>query len=82
MADTFDALMAHLEVQHGQPPRIIVWAHNSHLGDARATDMGERGELSLGQLLRQRYGSHAALAQVADFAAAWFRTTLKPGGGT
>jgi erythromycin esterase-like protein len=33
-----------------------VWAHNSHLGDARATEMGSRGELNLGQLIRQRHG--------------------------
>ncbi|KAG2489157.1 hypothetical protein HYH03_012383 [Edaphochlamys debaryana] len=38
-------------------PRMVVWAHNSHLGDARATAMGwRRGELSLGQLLRGAYG--------------------------
>jgi erythromycin esterase-like protein len=37
-------------------PGIVVWAHNSHLGDARATDMGwRRGELNLGQLARQAY---------------------------
>ena len=38
-------------------PKIAVWAHNSHLGDARATEMGERGEVNLGQLLRERHGS-------------------------
>jgi len=37
----------------------VVWAHNSHLGDARATEIGERGELNLGQLVRQRYGRDA-----------------------
>ena len=35
---------------------MIVWAHNSHLGDARATQMGERGELNLGQLVREHFG--------------------------
>jgi erythromycin esterase-like protein len=34
-----------------------VWAHNSHLGDARATEMGESGELNLGQLIRERFGT-------------------------
>ncbi|MGH9219694.1 MAG: erythromycin esterase family protein, partial [Vicinamibacterales bacterium] len=58
MADTFDALMAHLG-RGGAAPKIAVWAHNSHLGDARATEMGERGELNLGQLMRERYGSDA-----------------------
>jgi len=42
-------------------PRIVVWAHNSHLGDARATEMGERGELNVGQLVREQYGSSAVL---------------------
>jgi erythromycin esterase-like protein len=35
---------------------VIVWAHNSHLGDARATQMSQRGELNIGQLVRERYG--------------------------
>jgi len=44
------------------PPRIVVWAHNAHLGDARATEMGqERGEHNLGQLVRERYGDAAFL---------------------
>jgi protein-L-isoaspartate(D-aspartate) O-methyltransferase len=42
--------------------KAVVWAHNSHIGDARATDMGrERGELNLGQLSRQAYGTQARL---------------------
>ena len=57
MADMFDALVDHLGQQNGTRPRIAVWAHNSHLGDARATEMSERGELNLGQLLRDRYGA-------------------------
>ncbi len=60
MADTFDALMAFLGQRNGVKPRIAVWAHNSHLGDARATEMGERGELNLGQLLRERHGARRA----------------------
>lgn len=56
MADTLQALRAHLNRRPGRKPaRIIVWAHNSHLGDARATEMGERGQLNLGQLVRQNY---------------------------
>ena len=34
----------------------MVWAHNSHVGDARATEVGADGQLTLGQLVRQRYG--------------------------
>lgn len=55
MVDTLDQLFAHLE-QQGERPRAVVWAHNSHLGDARATQMGERGEWNVGQLMRQRHG--------------------------
>ncbi|WP_224363853.1 erythromycin esterase family protein [Hyalangium versicolor] len=56
MADTVDALAAHLERKLGRPARMVVWAHNSHLGDARATQLGDQGELNLGQLLRERHG--------------------------
>lgn len=46
----------------GPHSKAVVWAHNSHIGDARATDMGsERGELNIGQLCRQAYGQDAAL---------------------
>jgi erythromycin esterase-like protein len=57
MADTLDALAAHVGRQVGGPAKIAVWAHNSHLGDARATEMGtSRDELNLGQLVRERHG--------------------------
>lgn len=59
MADTVDELLEHLGEQNGVKARLVVWAHNSHLGDARATEMGDRGELNLGQLLRQRHGAEA-----------------------
>ena len=55
MAETLDAIAAHLE-RRGGASRIVVWAHNSHLGDARATEMAARGELNLGQLVHQRHG--------------------------
>jgi erythromycin esterase-like protein len=60
MAETLAALATYLQGQ-GQPPKIVVWAHNSHLGDARATEMGQAGELNVGQLVRERYGSDAVL---------------------
>jgi len=44
-----------------QDARVVVWAHNSHLGDARATEMGERGELNVGQLVREHDGANAVL---------------------
>ena len=55
MADTLDQLLAHLD-RHGGTARVVVWAHNSHVGDARATEMAQRGELNIGQLLRERHG--------------------------
>jgi erythromycin esterase-like protein/predicted phosphoribosyltransferase len=54
MHETLGELMRFLEKVH-VPPRIVVWAHNSHLGDARATEMGEFGELNVGQLARERF---------------------------
>jgi erythromycin esterase-like protein len=60
MAETLHALSAHLE-QSGQTGKIVVWAHNSHLGDARATEMGEQGEWNVGQLVRQKYDDAAFL---------------------
>ncbi|MDF3055916.1 MAG: hypothetical protein K0R17_131 [Rariglobus sp.] len=60
MAGTLEALLAHLRGR-GQAPKVVVWAHNSHLGDARATEMGEGGELNLGQLVRQTHGRQAKL---------------------
>lgn len=60
MAETLESLVAHLETQ-GRPAKVVVWEHNSHLGDARATEMGERGELNVGQLVRERHGSSTVL---------------------
>jgi erythromycin esterase-like protein/predicted phosphoribosyltransferase len=60
MVETLKALAAHLGRQ-GRRAKVIVWAHNSHLGDARATAMGRRGELNVGQLVRQKYGHDAVL---------------------
>jgi erythromycin esterase-like protein len=60
MADTLDDLLRHLERQ-GEKAKAIIWAHNSHLGDARATDMSRRGEINLGQLVRERHSGEAVL---------------------
>jgi erythromycin esterase-like protein len=56
MAETLDALR---ERMPAAASGVVVWAHNSHLGDARATDMGRRGEINVGQLARERYGRNA-----------------------
>jgi erythromycin esterase-like protein len=67
MADTLEALLQHLSGP-GRPARIAVWAHNSHLGDARATEMAMEGELNLGQLVRQRHGEEAVLVGFTTYA--------------
>lgn len=56
----FDTLNMLLRL-YGTDARGIVWAHNSHLGDASATDMAARGEHNVGQLVRQRHGRNASL---------------------
>jgi erythromycin esterase-like protein len=66
MAGTLDALIEHLHRQFGQA-KIVVWEHNSHVGDARATRMGARGELNVGQLARQRYGDQCLLVGQTTF---------------
>ena len=60
MAHILASLMAHLERDQGQA-KIVVWAHNSHVGDARATEMGIDGQITLGQLARQQLGADAVL---------------------
>jgi erythromycin esterase-like protein/predicted phosphoribosyltransferase len=58
MADTLEALQSHLDSRSdaSSPARIIVWAHNSHVGDARASEVGTDGQHTLGQLVRERIG--------------------------
>jgi erythromycin esterase-like protein len=53
MADTLDRLLEF----HGPGARGVVWAHNTHVGDARATDMADAGMVSIGQLARERHGT-------------------------
>jgi erythromycin esterase-like protein len=54
MAETLHGLAAWLERRFGYA-KIVVWEHNSHVGDCRATEMTRRGEYNVGQLVRQRY---------------------------
>jgi len=60
MAETLQALSAHFERRYGRS-KIVVWEHNLHLGDARATEMSRRGEWNVGQLVRERYGDDSRL---------------------
>jgi erythromycin esterase-like protein len=66
MAGTLDALVEHLDAQVPRA-KIVVWEHNSHVGDARATEMSARGELNVGQLARQRYGNECVLVGFTTF---------------
>jgi erythromycin esterase-like protein len=66
MADTLDALLRHFEGK-GIAPKVVVWEHNSHLGDASATEMGEDGEWNVGQLVRERHGDDARLVGFSTY---------------
>ncbi len=66
MMETLIALEHHL-AEGGKKPKIVVWEHNSHLGDASATEMGRRGEWNVGQLTRQRYGREAVSVGFTTF---------------
>src|SRR5437870_5135922 len=59
MVETIEALVAHLN--GSRHPKAVVWAHNSHLGDARATEMSQHGEFNVGQLVREHFGKEAVL---------------------
>jgi erythromycin esterase-like protein len=59
-AGNVDALLQHLGAG-GRTSRVVLWAHNSHVGDARHTDMGQGGEINIGQLMRERHGDAAVL---------------------
>ena len=61
MLETLQALERHLTRETGRPPRMVVWAHNSHLGDARATAMHPQGEWNVGQLAREHWGDAVRL---------------------
>ena len=60
MAETLDALARHLS-KDGEPAKIVVWEHNSHIGDARATEVGELGEWNVGELARKAYDGDTRL---------------------
>ena len=55
MFETLKTLLAF----HGPKAKAIVWAHNSHIGDAAATEMSARGEYNIGHLCREEFGNGA-----------------------
>jgi erythromycin esterase-like protein len=88
MAETLEALLDQLERKHGRN-KIVVWEHNSHIGDARATSMGASGEWNVGQLSRERFGDETVLVGFSTYqgtvtaASAWDapaeRKRVRPG---
>ena len=88
MSDTIDALLDHLGQRDGFA-RVVVWAHNSHLGDARATEMGVIGDKNVGQLVRERHPSttfgigfstyEGTVTAAADWDAPARRRRVRPG---
>ena len=83
MFDTVQRLMA-----HRADARMVIWAHNSHIGNASATAMGWRGEFNIGELLRSAYGDdavligfgtdHGTVAAASDWGAEMAEMELRP----
>jgi erythromycin esterase-like protein len=67
MSETLDALALHLSQTRGKPAKIVVWEHNSHVGDARATEIGRLGEWNVGELSRKRYGDEVFLVGFSTY---------------
>jgi erythromycin esterase-like protein len=84
MVDTLGRLMTHHASRNDRPPRAVVWEHNTHIGDARFTDMRDAGMVNVGQLVREQYGegecvlvgfgSHSGTVIAAD---EWGRPTKR-----
>lgn len=84
MTDTLDRLVDH----HGPHAKAIVWEHNTHVGDARSTDMAKAGMVNVGQLARERHGTdevalvgfggHRGSVIAADFWGAPMRAMAVP----
>ncbi|MFL5825309.1 MAG: erythromycin esterase family protein [Thermoleophilaceae bacterium] len=60
MAETLEALASHLRQRQGET-KVVVWEHNSHIGDARATELGATGQFNVGQLERELYDGETML---------------------
>lgn len=67
MMDTLETLRIYHQRTIGYTPKMIIWAHNIHVGDARATDLFQRGKISMGQLSRDHYGNKSYLLGFTTF---------------
>ncbi len=73
---------------HAPTDKAVIWAHNSHVGDAAATDMGARGEFNIGHLCRREFGSraysigfgtdHGTVAAASDWDGPMERKEIRP----
>ena len=87
MFDTLQQLTVHL-ARNRRAPKLVVWAHNSHVGNAAATDMSRRGEFNIGELVRRHYGLRTRLigftsatgtvSAASDWGAPVERKTVRP----
>jgi len=68
MERNVEAIAQHLSALSDGPGKVVMWSHNTHSGDARATFAANRGELNLGQLMRQRHGDAAFLIGFFSYA--------------
>jgi len=59
MFQTINQLIKHYELKGIKKPKIIIWAHNSHIGNAQATEMNKRGEYNIGQLIKKQYNKNS-----------------------
>lgn len=86
MSETLERLMRH----HGPEAKAIVWEHNTHIGDARATDMADEGMVNVGQLARERHGGegvflvgfgshHGSVIAAGEWEAPMREMTVPPG---
>ncbi|MGV3773757.1 MAG: erythromycin esterase family protein [Verrucomicrobiales bacterium] len=88
MFETLELLVKHLESQN-RHPKVVVWAHNSHLGNASATTMSERGEFNVGQLIRDKHPRDSFLlgfttydgtvTAASDWGEPFHKKTVNPG---
>ena len=84
MFETLRLVRAH----RGPGTKVVVWEHNSHIGDASATEMGARGEHNVGQLARGEYGDdvvlvgfgtdHGTVAAASDWGGPMHRKSVRP----
>jgi erythromycin esterase-like protein len=61
MSENVEEIGSHVGQMSGRPGKVVMWSHNTHSGDARATFAAWQGELNLGQLMKQRHGAGAYL---------------------